>query len=187
MKSYETSPLAQQMIQEGMPIKDLWQERFSPIASQSDGNQQVAIVDRYAVPNIINGRDGLFNLLKLLHSDSPGCEVTIFSQLPDSADEVRRRLDAEIANLGLSKDKGIRNIQVFLCPRDLIAIVHDRYVRFNAYTCEIGTGVEVFSGSKVLRNSAFSLKPPTQIQAYRDIEDNLREGARDVWRWPRHD
>lgn len=186
--------LSQRMIRKGMSVEDLWQERFRLLAMYSkrtmDRVPQVTIVDRYAVPNIINAsrNDGLFNLLRFVHAEPPGCMVTIFSGYTNTEQykfNAYRRLDEEIANLGLSKAKGIRQIQVFLCPSRLFGNEsHDRHIRFNEFTCEIGTGVEVFSGSEVPRNSTFALKPPTQVQTYIEIANNLKDGKLDDWRWP---
>ncbi len=184
-KFNEARILGQSAILPGTLVKGLWQERFSPLASHSNGNQQITIVDRYSASNIYQGRNELFNLLKFIQSDSPGCVVTIFSSYRDapSVKDVEERLDREITQLQLS-GSGIKGITVFLCHEDAFRYGHERYIRFAGYTCEIGVGIEIFRGDNVDRETGFSLKTPEHIQIYRDSERKFRGRQRISWRWP---
>lgn len=187
-KFYETRVLSQKAIQRETPfkkVKDLWQERFSPLASHTNGNQQITIVDRYTASNIYQGNDELFNLLKFIHSDSPGCRITIYSSDRDAINqnEIRRRLDDEIAQLHLSGN-GIRSITLFLCYDDVFGRYgHDRYIRFAGFTCVIGIGIEIFRGDNVDTETEFSLKSPEHIQTYRDREQKLKGKWKSRWQW----
>ncbi len=188
-KFNEARILGQSAILPGTLVKGLWQERFSPLASHSNGNQQITIVDRYIASNIYNGKNELFNLLKFIQSDSPGCVVTIFSSYRDAPNHeyVEERLDREITPLQLS-GSGIKRITVFLCHEDVfIDPGHDRYIRFAGYTCEIGVGIEIFRGDNVDKETGFSLKTPEHIQIYRDRERKFRNRKRKTWQWPRRE
>ena len=188
-KFYEASVLTQQAIRRGQSVASLWQERFSPLAFHSNGNQQVTIVDRYAASNIYDGNNELFNLLKFIHSDSPGCRVTIWSSDRDATsqhrvNEIEKRLNDEIAQLRLSEN-GVKSVTLFLCRDDAFnRYGHERYIRFGEFTCVIGIGIEIFRGGSVDRETEFSLKSPEHIQTYRDREKefrNRRKGA--PWQW----
>lgn len=185
-KFYEASLFTQQAIQWGKSVASLWQERFSPLASHSNGNHQVTIVDRYAASNIYDGHNELFNLLKFLQSDSPGCRVTIWSSDRDATNvnEIKRRLDDGIAQLRLSGN-GIRSITLFLCYDDVFGRYgHERYIRFGDFTCVIGIGIEIFRGGSVDRETEFSLKSPEHIPTYRDREKEFRNRRKgDPWQW----
>ena len=188
-KFYEASVLTQQAIQRGKSVNDLWQERFSPLASHSNGNQQVTIVDRYAASNIYDGNNELFNLLKFLHSDSPGCRVTIWSSDRDATNqhrvsEIEKRLNHEVAQLQLSEN-GVKSITLFLCYDDVFGRYgHERYIRFGGFTCVIGIGIEIFRSGSVDRETEFSLKSPEHIRTYRDREKEFRNRRKsDTWQW----
>ena len=188
-KFYEASLLTQQAIQLGKSVSALWQERFSPLASHSNGNQQITIVDRYAASNIYNGNNELFNLLKFIHSDSPGCRITIWSSDRNASTQIRvneieKRLNDEIAQLHLSRN-GIRSIDLFLCYDDVFGRYgHERYIRFGEFTCVIGIGIEIFRGGNVDRETEFSLKSPEHIRTYRDREKEFRNRRKgEPWQW----
>lgn len=188
-KFYEASVLTQQAIRRGQSVANLWQERFSPLASHSNGNQQVTIVDRYAASNIYDGNNELFNLLKFLQSDSPGCRVTIWSSDRDATNqhrvsEIDKRLNHEIAQLQLSEN-GVKSITLFLCYDDVFSRYgHERYIRFGGFTCVIGVGIEIFRNDSVDRETEFSLKSPEHIGTYRDREKEFRNRRKsDTWQW----
>ena len=177
----------QESIQRGQSVENLWQERFSPLASHTNGNQQVTIVDRYAASNIYyNDRNELFNLLKFLHSDSPGCRITIYSSDRDATNqnEIKERLTDEIAQLRLGRN-GIRSITLFLCYDDVFnRYGHDRHIRFGGFTCVIGVGIEIFRGENVGTETEFSLKSPEHIQTYRSRESKIRNRRKgEPWQW----
>ena len=185
----EAGTLIQQGIQQAQSVANLWRERFSLLASHSNGNQQVTIVDRYAMSNIYyEDRNELFNLLKLLHSDSPGCRITIWSSDRNASTqtrvkEIEKRLNREIAQLQLSRN-GIRSIKVFLCRDDVFKIHgHERYIRFGDFTCVIGLGIEIFRGDNMDRETDFSLKSPEHIQTYRNREQKFKVKQKRRWQW----
>ena len=193
IKFEETDTLSQKAIRPGPdkpPVKDIWQKRFNPLVSQPHANLQITIVDRYIASNIYKGRNELFNLLKFIHSDSPGCVVTVWSSSIDAPNVkyVEERLDREIAQLQLS-ESGIKRITVFLCHDDAFNLHsgpgHDRYIRFGGFTCEIGGGIEIFRGDNVDIEMGFSLKSPKHLDIYRDREKTFKKRQRKYWRWPR--
>lgn len=179
--------LSQAVIPIGMPLKDLWRERFQTLAMCSNGNQQVTIVDRYISSNIWQGHSELFRLLEFLREDSPGCVVTIFSSGRDAPNlnEVKERLDNNIAVLRLSKD-GIKRITFFMCHDDVFRKhAHERWMRFAGITCSIEHGIDIFRSDNVSSDSAFSLKSPEHIKTYRDREGELRKRQKpnSPWQW----
>ena len=152
---------------QGTPVDQLWHERFALLAKIS---RNVAIVDRYCLqPGDEAG--GLERFLTELDGCSSGCCVTVHASVEPGQREGTLRDTLAAIKAGLTGG-GISDLKLNLvASRDFVQQWHDRFVRFNKTTCDIGQGMSTFSGREVGRATEFHLKPFSRTK--REIEENL--------------
>ncbi|MEO7993493.1 MAG: hypothetical protein ABI743_03770 [bacterium] len=165
-------------------VSDLWRERFAKLAEQA---RNVILVDGHAFNRFLQGTPsrvaGLERLLGLLDAASKPAKVEIIAEEPEFGWEVceglLRKLRADL------RGKGVSELWVYVVPRaaasrdDRFArIMHDRYLRFGKHAFALGSGAEVFQGTRTERLCTLSLS--LYDESYRDEEGWLRGQAREV-------
>lgn len=117
---------------------------------------------------------GLRKFLVELDRCARGCVVSIFSAIKNHAmDDIRAAVHDVEGNLAR---RGVREVNLHLIDNYHFGkIAHDRYVRFDRAVCEVGIGVDIFSGQKLQGTTTFSLKAASQ--AHRKIESDLRQAT----------
>lgn len=161
-KKFNTAKkLTRKRIKRDDQIDVLWKKRFQSLAKIST---QVTIVDRYAAWNFHNnGSSALNNLFTFLEQDSKECNVTIYSASNTGGQhldprEVAERLRNVVSNPRL---ENIKRITLFLSlDRHFpYSNAHDRYIRFDKFTCGIGIGVKVFKDNRTTEGTQFIYMP----------------------------
>ncbi len=161
----ESEHLSKETILINKPVEDLWQERFHQFAEHS---KDVVIVDQYAVSD--STIEGLFRLLGLLARSATGCDVTIYSAVPEehareeklrsreeklrSREEKLRSIEEKLTDesdrLRCEDHLGIKSIQIRLfCAHRFSTYAHDRHLRFDNNVFHIGRGIRVFKFENV--------------------------------------
>ena len=164
--------LANNDIEKGTSIDDLWAERFQMLAKVS---KQITIVDRYAAWNFYDDQDDLLNLLQFLENDSSKCYVTIYSS-PNTnrtyieSDDIGKKLLHMVSGL-----QNIEKVTLHMSPNYVFNTDgHGRYIRFGEITCAIDIGIEIFRYPNTRKTSLFSFKSSQFADQRRNNEYTLR-------------
>jgi len=175
-------------IETGETFRDIWNSRFSTLASASI--KKVSVVDRYAItkhhePNAEAGLSGLERFLRLLDSDANGPRhVSLFSAwtaelrektFPDVREDVRLILER-------LPQRNIKRIRLHMMPNSGFRDdSHDRFVRFEDYVWDLGLGLEVFHGAFAAQRSSASFKSGGAVAGYKRVEQDLAGHADAKW------
>lgn len=166
----KAAAIALKPITAGENITQLWHDRFKLLTTIS---RQIVVVDRYAAESHLerrDGRSGLRWLLRALAQDGRKHTINLYSSYKNSSvDDIERSLQE------IQIDSG--QIQAFYAhlssDHDFSSQYHARYLRCDDLVCRIDTGLEVFQGDLVYRDTDFSLS--WDIKERRNIESKLRD------------
>lgn len=147
-------------IPSGTPTAQVWRNWFRPIA---EFGSHISIVDRYAGRNLLNAinngtdsHNGLASFLRHLNDATTKSNVKIYTAIEIKSQyyEINQNLQILARQRG-----GIRFLELIVADDgDFARLSHDRYFRFDDIRLSVGTGVEVFNGEQVFRNSQYSMQ-----------------------------
>ncbi|GJE73116.1 hypothetical protein [Methylorubrum podarium] len=165
--------LASSIIPSGSSIDELWSCRFHKISQYS---RHIAVVDRYCVETMQNRRDGksgLKTFLSKVASTGNRNSVHIYTgHTTGDRDALAQEVFDCLDDSGLFRSLYLH----VLADQDFGAISHGRYVRFDDIVISVDTGLEIFQGDTVFRNSEFSLKYDAPER--KAIEQSLRQAGK---------
>lgn len=146
-------------IQKKCTVNDVWKYRFSDLV---DISENIVIVDRYAVNNFMTRKDcGLRRFIKECSEVNKSKNLTIVSspdtgKYPWDPDEVKEKFLFFLSN---HSTKNFNSIDLYLVKNSFLGFEsHDRYIRFDKMLCDIGIGLEILEGQKVMKKSTFRFK-----------------------------
>jgi hypothetical protein len=147
-------------IPRGEPVDKIWRERFLPSAQLC--RKSVAIIDRYAVSNHIQGRGGLARFLSECERVLQGRTVTLFTAYGD--DCTKLEVIASVRSLAATlKTSGIRQVELYVGYQGLFGTdAHYRCVRFDSTIIELDIGLGVLAGPAAYAHCKHRMRAMTQ-------------------------
>jgi hypothetical protein len=165
-------------IRQGECFSEIWKKRFQTLAHS--GIKRISIVDRYSIGQLFNPPHqqlcGLERFLRLLDADADGIRhVKVFASWADlsgmTANDVQHELQLVMSKLPRKK---IVTLKVIMAPNSIFGrIAHDRFIRFENYVWEIGSGLKVFAGAFAEVKSTASFKYGDVVDGYSKVEHDL--------------
>jgi len=151
---------AEAPIARGESVDKIWRERFLPSAQLC--RKGVAIIDRYAVSNHIQGRGGLARFLSECERVLKGRTLTLFTAYGDECTKLE--VIAAVRNLAATlKTGGIRQVELYVGYQGLFGTdAHYRHVRFDSTILELDIGLGVLAGSAAYAHCRYRLRARTQ-------------------------
>ncbi len=152
-------------IAEGEKVREVWQARARPLAEFA---RRITVVDRYCLERFRPEDEyfhscGLKRFLQFLAVAESRMVVVYgaFDETSPGADF--RRLEISEALNGVSSTWGPKRprVEVKVVPQSHFRKQHDRFIVFDYQVWEIGSGLEVFQGTRTWRNSTSTLKRKT--------------------------
>lgn len=167
-------------VEAGETFRAIWDARFEALAAAP--LKRVAIVDRFAVSrhyeqDLTNGLSGLERFMRLLDTAANGPRhVTVFSAwTAELHGKTMADIEADARLLfGRLPVRQIKRIRVVMAPNSAFRVDgHDRFVRFEDYVWDVGTGIQILEGAFAASRSAASFKTGLAVAGYKRVENDI--------------